>query len=128
MSKKASKIRFKTRLLRSAAAKRSTWTFLVLPVKASAELPTRSMTTVKGSLNGCPFQATLSPDGERSHWLKVPKKLRESAGAEVGDMVTLEITTVEKEPEPKVTAAFTESPRCCSEGIGVVVQHHTCRP
>lgn len=60
------------------------------------------MTTVKGTLNGYPFQATLEPDGQLSHWLKVNEKMREAAGATVGDTVTLEIMPVEKEPDPEV--------------------------
>ena len=104
MTRPASKIHFKTKLLRPAAAKGASWTFLILPKNASAKLPTRSMTTVEGSINGHPFQATLAPDGQRSHWLKVTKKLREAAGAEVGDVVALEIMPVEKEPEPRVPA------------------------
>src|SRR3546814_6494358 len=70
----------------------------------SSDLPTRSMVTVDGTLEGQPFQATLEPDGEGSHWLKVDKGLREAAGAEVGDTVALEISPVEKEPESKVPA------------------------
>jgi hypothetical protein len=62
------------------------------------------MTTVEGTMNGYPFRATLEPDGRKSHWLKVDKKMREAAGAEVGDVVSLEILTVEKEPEPRVPA------------------------
>jgi hypothetical protein len=97
-------IRFKAELLRPGSPKGAAWSFLVLPADASAKLPTRSMTTVDGTLNGQPFQATLEPDGQGSHWLKVDKALREAAGADVGDTVTLEIAPVEKEPEPKVPA------------------------
>jgi hypothetical protein len=105
MTKTASKIRFKAKLLRpAAAAKGGSWTFLILPKNASAKLPTRSMTTVEGTINGYPFQATLEPDGQRSHWLKVNKKMREAARAEVGDVGTLEIMSVGKEPEPRVPA------------------------
>src|SRR3546814_14868982 len=99
-----SKIRFNTKLLRPASPKGAAWACLVLPASASAKLPTRSMVTVDGTLEGQPFQATLEPDGEGSHWLKVDKGLREAAGAEVGDTVALEISPVEKEPEPKVPA------------------------
>ena len=95
-------IRFKARLLRPAEPANATWTFLVLPKVASNKLPTRSMTTVDGTLDGAAFQATLEPDGKGSHWLKVEKKLRETAGAEAGDEVGLEIAPVEQEPEPKV--------------------------
>src|SRR3546814_2771020 len=62
------------------------------------------MTSVEGTLDGQPFQATLEPDGQGSHWLKVPRALREAAGAEAGDTVALEIAPVEKEPEPRVPA------------------------
>jgi uncharacterized protein YdeI (YjbR/CyaY-like superfamily) len=62
------------------------------------------MTTVEGTINGHPFQATLEPDGQKSHWFKVNKKIREAAGAEVGDEVSLEIMPLKKEPEPQVPA------------------------
>jgi uncharacterized protein YdeI (YjbR/CyaY-like superfamily) len=62
------------------------------------------MTTVEGAIDGHAFRATLEPDGQRSHWLKVSKKMREAAGAEVGDVVTFEMTPVGQEPEPRVPA------------------------
>ncbi|MFZ2237854.1 MAG: YdeI/OmpD-associated family protein, partial [Dokdonella sp.] len=71
---------------------------------ASAKLPTRSMTSVEGTLNGQAFQATLEPDGQRSHWLKVSRALRVAAGAEVGGTVALEITPMAVEPEPTLPA------------------------
>ena len=104
MAKVAAKIRFKATLLRPASPKGAAWTFLVLPEAASAKLPTRSMTTVDGTLDGEPFKATLEPDGHGSHWLKVDKALREAAGAAAGDTVALEIAPVEVEPEPQVPA------------------------
>ena len=55
-----------------------------------------------GLINGCPFQATLEPDGLGGHWLKVDRKMREAAGAEAGDVVSLEIAPVAEEPEPRV--------------------------
>ena len=105
MSNPASTIRFKAKLLRPEhAAKAASWSFLNVPKNASAKLPTRAMTAVKGTLNGCPFRATLEPDGQRSHWLKVTRKLREAAGADAGDVVNLEIMPLETEPEPRVPA------------------------
>lgn len=105
MTKTASKFRCRARLLRPATpAKGGSWTFLVLPTSASAKLATRGMTTVEGSLNGHPFRATLEPDGQQSHWLKVSRKLREAAGADAGDMVTLEIMSAGKEAESRVPA------------------------
>ncbi len=103
MTKTTSNIRFKAKLLRPAEPpKGSPWTFLILPKDASAKLPTRGMTTVEGIINGHPFRATLEPDGQKSHWLKVNRKMREAAGAEVGDVVPIEILSVGKEPEIRV--------------------------
>ncbi len=94
---------FTAKLLRPAATETgASWTFLRLPKEASAKLPTRSMTSVDGTLNGIVFQATLEPDGQGGHWLKVDKTLRDAAGVKVGDVVELEIAPVKVEPEPNV--------------------------
>jgi hypothetical protein len=130
----ASKIRFSATLLspRRPTAKAVSWTFLTLPKEASSKLPSRGQTTVEGTLNGCPFRATLEPDGRRGHWLKVDRKMRQAAALDAagraplgdrsairaakrqplrqgrvlqaGDVVTLEIAPVAEEPEPKVPA------------------------
>lgn len=104
MTKTAPKIRFKAKLFRPAENAKADWTFLILPKNASAKLPTRGVTAVEGAMNGFHFQAVLQPDGQRSHWLKVERKLREAAGAEHGDVVTVEIAPATKEPEPEVPA------------------------
>src|SRR4030095_8826804 len=80
------------------------WTFLILPKNASAKLPSRSVTAIDGTINGRAFQAVLEPDGQKSHWLRVDRKLSKAAGAEAGDVVTLEIAPAAKEPEPEVPA------------------------
>src|SRR5262245_756261 len=96
MSKTNSKIHFTAKLLQPAeAAKGNPWTFLTLPKDASRKLPSRGMTTVEGTINGVSFRATLEPDGQKSHWLKVDRKLSKAAGAVAGDVVTMEIA-----PEP----------------------------
>jgi hypothetical protein len=105
MTKAASIVSFKAKLLRPAApAKGCSWTFVVLPRNASAKLPTRGPTAVDGTINGHPFRATLEPDGQRSHWLKVTRKMQEAAGAEAGDVVTLELKSAGQELEPRVPA------------------------
>lgn len=102
MATAAPKIRFEAQLLRPASPKDAGWAFVVLPAKASAKLPTRSMTSVEGTLQGHPFQATLEPDGQGSHWLKVDEALQAGAGVEVGEAVSLEIAPMAQEPEPTV--------------------------
>jgi hypothetical protein len=105
----ASPIRFSATLLRPAPAAGTNrvsggWTFLTLPRAASAKLPSRGQASVEGRLNGAAFRATLEPDGRGGHWLKVPRTLREAAGAGAGDRVMLEITPLahDQEPEPAV--------------------------
>src|SRR5580765_5413611 len=103
MTKTASKVRFKAKLLRPAeSAMAGSWTFLILPKTASAKLPLRGMTAIEGTINGFAFQAMLEPAGQKSHWLKVDPKLSEGARAEAGDIVTLEIAPAGKETEPEV--------------------------
>jgi hypothetical protein len=101
----ASRIRFSATLFRPAAtAKAVAWTFLTLPKEASVKLPSRGMASVEGTFNGVAFRATLQPDGQGGHWLKVDQELREAAGAETGDVVSLEIAPMAEEPEPSVPA------------------------
>lgn len=102
MTKTSSKIRFKAKLLRPATETTDSWTFVILPKNVSAKLPSRGMTAIEGSINGFPFESTLEPDGQGSHWLKVEPKMREAAGADAGDEVTLEIAPAAEEPEPAV--------------------------
>ena len=108
MTKTASKIRFKATLFRPPATAKvvaSSTLLTLLPKKASAKLPSRGMTMVEGTINGFPFpRAVLEPDGQGSHWLRVNRTLREAAGANAGDVVTMEIVPVGEEPEPKVPA------------------------
>jgi Domain of unknown function (DUF1905) len=103
MTKAASKIRFKAKLVRPAESQKGEfWTFLILPRNVSAKLPSRGMTAIEGTINGLPFQGVLEPDGQKSHWLKVNRKLSKAAGAEPGDAVTLEIAPATEEPEPAI--------------------------
>jgi len=106
-------IRFNAKLLRPAMEPahprvdqraKTDWTFLILPKKASAKLPSRGITPIEGTINGYAFQAVLEPDGQKSHWLKVDRKLRQAVGANAGDVVTLEIAPAAEEPEPEVPA------------------------
>ena len=62
------------------------------------------MTAIEGTINGFPFEAVLEPDGQKSHWLKVDRKLSEAAGIDAGDVVTLEIAPAAEEPDPTVPA------------------------
>lgn len=110
MTKVDSKSLFKTKLLRPAnPGSDKSWGFVQLPKDVSEKLPRRGRTTVEGTINGHYFLATLEPDGQLSHWLQVSRELREAAGANIGDTVTLELIPVDKEPEPDVPSDFQEA-------------------
>lgn len=116
MTETGGKSTFKTKLLGPAhAGKGAPWAFLILPKSASDRLPRRGRTTVDGSLNGHAFQATLEPDGQLSHWLKVDKALREAAGVQVGEMVTVRIDPAAKEPEPEMPSDLRDALAACPE-------------
>ncbi|WP_349656432.1 YdeI/OmpD-associated family protein [Xanthomonas sp. 10-10] len=102
MVKPAATIGFKATLLRPAAPADATWLFVQLPATASNKLPTRSMVSVDGTLAGHPLQATLQPDGQGGHWLKVEHALQQAAGVAAGAQVALAIAPVAEEPEPVV--------------------------
>jgi hypothetical protein len=115
MTQAGTQSRFKTKLLRPIMPDGDTpWAFVVLPKDASEKLPRRGRTTVDGTINGYAFQATLEPDGQLSHWLRVSTELRETAGVDIGDVVTVEIMPVAQEPEPGIPsdllAALTANP------------------
>jgi hypothetical protein len=107
MKRDAKKSKFKAKLIRPASSRsENAWAFLVLPQSVSDTLPRRGRTSVEGTLDGQPFQATLEPDGQLSHWLKVDRKLLEASDVVIGDTVTLELAPISKELEPALPPAF----------------------
>jgi Bacteriocin-protection, YdeI or OmpD-Associated/Domain of unknown function (DUF1905) len=110
MTKSDKKSKFNVKLLRPVQAGSDTpWAFVVLPKNVSAKLPRRGRTTVEGTINGHGFRATLEPDGQLSHWLRVSQELLMAAGADLGDSATLEILPVEQEPEPEIPSDLLEA-------------------
>lgn len=78
------------------------WAFVVLPKAASDTLPRRGRVAAVGTLNGAPFEATLEPDGQLSHWFKVSAALREAAGAAMGGAVSVQVRAATPQPEPQL--------------------------
>jgi hypothetical protein len=77
-------------------------TILRLPEKASRKLPSRGQVAVQGTINGHGFQTVLEPDGEFGHWMRIDRKLQQTAALSAGETATLEIETVKDWPEPNV--------------------------
>lgn len=110
---------FKEKLRPANTGDEPPWAFVVLPKSTSAILPRRGRTTVDGTLNGYPFRATLEPDGQLSHWLRVDRDLLRSSGADVGDLVTVELTPVDQEPEPEVPSDLQQALVKAPEALAV---------
>jgi hypothetical protein len=77
-------------------------TIVRLPEKASANLPSRGMALVEGTINGFHSQIVLEPDGKGSHWFTVDAGLRKAAGINAGQAVTLAVEPSKSWPEPEV--------------------------
>lgn len=88
------------------------WTILHLPEDASAQLPSRGMTMVSGTMNDTPFKAVLEPDGvymsgkKPSHWFKPDPELLEKAGAKTGDTVQVTLEPTKEWIEPEIPEDF----------------------
>lgn len=96
---------FKAKPVRAASSEADApWAFVVLPKTVSDTLPRRGRTSVDGSLNGHDFRATLEPDGQLGHWLRLDDALLDASGASIGKMASFEIAPMEEEPEPDIPA------------------------
>ena len=100
-----STIHFETKMFKIGS-----WTILRLPESASAQLPSRGMIMVKGTINGAPFKTLLEPDGryypvkKPSHWFAPDKKLLDAASAKAGDTVQVSLEPTKEWVEPEVPA------------------------
>lgn len=84
------------------------WTILRLPESASAQLPSRGMIMVEGTVNGVSFKTLLEPDGKYgpgkkpSHWFSPSKKLLSDAHAKSGDTVEVSLQPTKDWIEPEI--------------------------
>jgi hypothetical protein len=97
MTKPALTLHFKTTLYTL-----KDWLILAVPKDESIKLPSRGQISVTGLLNGHEFQTVLEPDGRWSHWIRATDELQKATGVKSGDTVTVELTTRNVWPEPKV--------------------------
>lgn len=91
----------------------------MLPKAVSDTLPRRGRTSVEVSINGCHFQATLEPDGQLSHWLKLSQERLEAASVSVGEMLRVQITALAQEPEPQLPNDLRQALAVCPSAMDV---------
>ncbi len=77
-------------------------TILRLPEKPSGKLPSRGQVAVQGKINGHRFRTVLEPDGYFGHWMRIDRKLQQTAALSAGDTATVEIESLKDWPEPNV--------------------------
>ena len=85
------------------------WTILRLPESASAQLPSRGMALVEGTINGFRSKIVLEPDGRGGHWFRVDSGLREAGAIDAGASVTIAVEPSKDWPEPEVPADLNEA-------------------
>lgn len=85
------------------------WTIVRLPETASAQLPSRGMALVEGTVNGFRVKIVLEPDGKRGHWFRLDSGLCAAAGINARDRVTLAVEPSTEWPEPEVPADLEEA-------------------
>ena len=68
------------------------WTFVRVPFDVQEVFGSRARVAVKGSVNGVAIRSSLMPQGDGRHILVVNKSIREQAGAEAGDAITVTLT------------------------------------
>lgn len=79
-------------------------TFADLPREAGAQLPAPGVHVIEGTVNGFPFRAALTRNTTDCLSIPVNPGLKAAAGADVGEVVRVEITRIADEPECRVPA------------------------
>lgn len=82
---------------------------LNMPRELSAELSFRGTTMVEGTIDSFPFRAALESVGDDGHRLRIGKAVQDAAGAHEGELVMVEITRVDEEPEIRVPLDLLEA-------------------
>jgi hypothetical protein len=101
-------IRFKVELSASKSAGKvgSKTGFWSLAIQKNA---VKDATTIEGTINGLPFQATTSRGSEGDLSLKVTKDMHDMARMVAGELVAVEITRIGEEIETRVPVELTKA-------------------
>ena len=101
-----------------------TWTYLAIPFDAVERYGSRGQIKVKGTINGQPFTSTLLPRGDGSHYLVVPRPIREKIGASRGAKVRV---TLEADKEVRKVAVPKDLTAALRKRRGLPPHLRNCR-
>jgi hypothetical protein len=87
------------------------WPLIFIPVDCVEAFGTKGRLSVKGTLNGFPFQSSIFPNGDGTHHLMINKQMREGAKAKVGDTLAV---TMEADTGPRVVSVPDDLQRALS--------------
>lgn len=85
------------------------WPIALLPKEASAQLSSRNIAMVHGTINGHAFQTDLEPDGNGSHWFRLSDELLAQIDAKADDTVELAFEPMKQWPEPVLSADLSDA-------------------
>jgi uncharacterized protein YdeI (YjbR/CyaY-like superfamily) len=86
----------------SAIEEINSFKFIRVPLEISKQLPSRSLTMIKGSINNTNIQTVLEPDGKKSHLLELTLDMLNNSKSKVGEEVNLEIEVSKDWIEPTI--------------------------
>src|SRR5512142_2077019 len=61
-----------------------TWTYVDIPVDMIKAFGSKGRISIKGTINGCPFQSSALPHGDGTHYLVVNSSIRNALGVSQG--------------------------------------------
>lgn len=87
-------------------AERGTFLFAKVPPEISASHLRRGRITARVTVGRHGFDALMEPDGQLGHWFVVPLDVIEAEGLQIRHETTFTLTTLNKQPEPRLPQAF----------------------
>jgi bifunctional DNA-binding transcriptional regulator/antitoxin component of YhaV-PrlF toxin-antitoxin module len=104
-----------------------TWTYVRVPLDVQEAYGAKGQVKVKACVNGVAFRGSLMPQGDGTHYLVIPKAVRDEAGVTEGNEaeVAIEPDTDKREivPPPDVAEALSRNERADAVYGGLAYSH-----
>ena len=80
----------------------NSWKVILIPKNISSQYPSRGMVMASGMINDYSIILPLEPDGKGSHWFSLEDKIVKALDLKVGDIVNVDLTSINQWIEPQV--------------------------